>query len=202
MLAGAVAGGAGASWLLREGVPIGDEVGEAAVRAVLADATVPALGADGGDLTMAVFTDYRCPACRSAYPALTAAIADDTRVKLLVLDWPIFGESSHRTARVALATARQGRYGAVHDRLMTDGRAFDETALPALVAAAGADWNQAERDLTGEAGAIDARLARTAQQALALGLPGTPAYLIGRRLVVGALDRADFIRAFGQARDR
>lgn len=200
-LAAAVAGGVALPWLLRRNLPIGDDVGDSgAARAVLADADAPRLGAAGGDLRVAVFTDYRCGACRTAYPALMAAVAADARVTLSIFDWPIFGEPSRQAARVALAAARQGRYAAVHDRLMTDTRPIDDAMLADVVTQAGADWNKVERDLAGHAGAIDARLARTGQQALALGLAGTPSYLIGRYLVVGALDEAEFTRAFAQAR--
>lgn len=200
-LASAVAGGAGLSWLLQGTAPIGTDVGDSgAARAALADSEVPVLGAAGGDLTAAVFTDYRCPACRSAYPDLMAAVAADARVKLLVYDWPIFGEPSRHAARIALAATRQGKYGAVHDRLMSDSRPFETEALPELVTAAGADWSRIERDLTDHGAAIDQRLARNAQRALTLGLPGTPAYLIGPLLVVGALSQSEFTRAFAEAR--
>lgn len=200
-LAGAVAGGVGVSWLLRQGVPIGDDLGQsAAARAVLADDTAPTIGPADADLTMAIFTDYRCGACRASYPALMRAVRSDGRVRLRVLDWPVFGAASQRAARVALAAARQGRYEGVHDRLMTDPRPIDEAMLADVVAQAGGDWSRIERDIANYAGVIDARLARTAQAALALGLPGTPAYLIGRYRVVGALDDAEFHRAFAQAR--
>jgi protein-disulfide isomerase len=49
------------------------------------------------------------------------------------------------------------------------------------------DWPRLQRDLGRQARAIDAELARTSRQAFALGLPGTPAYLVGDRLVVGRL---------------
>lgn len=203
VLAGLAAAGVGAAWLLRRAVPIGRDVGTSPVaRDLLADRTVPALGAADGDLTMAVFTDYRCPACRSAYPGMMAAITADGRVKLLVYDWPIFGEPSRRTARIALAAARQGQYGAVHDRLMTDPRAMDEAALPAIVTEAGVDWDRVQTDLATYAGAIDGRLSDNARRAVTLGLPGTPAYLIGPLLAVGMLGQPEFTRAFGEARSR
>lgn len=202
-LAGLVAGGAGAAWLLRRAVPIGDDIGYlAAARAALADATAPAIGPADADLTMAIFTDYRCAACRASYPDLIRALRADGRVRLLVFDWPVFGEWSRAAARVALAAARQGRYHAVHDRLMTDPRAIDAAMLADVVTQAGGDWPRVERDLKDHADAIDARLADTAQVALTLGLPGTPSYLIGPYLVAGALAEAEFRRAFAQVRER
>lgn len=200
-LAGLTAAGVAAAWLLRWASPIGRDIGASTVaRDVLADRTAPTIGPDSADLTVAIFTDYRCGACRANYPVLMRAVRADGRVQLRVLDWPVFGEPSRHMARVALAAAWQGRYAAVHDRLMTDTLPLDPATVADTVRRAGADWPRLERDLANYAGAIDARLADTARAALALGVPGTPAYLIGRYLVVGALDEAGFHRAFAQAR--
>jgi protein-disulfide isomerase len=45
-------------------------------------------------------------------------------------------------------------------------------------------------------------LARNGAQAFALGLGGTPGYLIGSILVRGALREAEFTRAFTEAREK
>ena len=47
---------------------------------------------------------------------------------------------------------------------------------------------------------ISALLRTNGQQALAIGLPGTPGYLAGPVLVIGAIDEADFTRLFARAR--
>ena len=116
--------------------------------------------------------------------------------------WPIFGAASELAARTALAAARQGRYAAVHRRLMRDGRIIDDAMLRDIVRAAGADWEQVVRDRIDHAADIGTQLARTARQAGLIGLPGTPGYLAGRMLVVGAIERRDFARLFATARDR
>lgn len=189
------------AWWLKGRVPLGQDVGQhLTARQVLADPATPAFGPGDADLTMAVFTDYRCAACRGYYRALIAAVRADGRVRLLIQDWPVFGGMSVRAARVALAGQRQGRYFAVHDRLMTDPRPLDEATLAAIVAEVGGDGERLHADLATHAAAIDRQLARTAQAAFALGLPGTPSYLIGPRLIIGALDQPTLARAFAQAR--
>ena len=65
---------------------------------------------------------------------------------------------------------------------------------------AGGDWARLLADLDKHRAAIDAHLARNAAQAQALGLEGTPGYLVGSILIRGAIDEGAFRRAFAQAR--
>lgn len=200
-LGGLVVAGWAVGRALNRAAPIGRDLGDSdAAAAILAD-DHPGSGPADASLRLAVFSDYRCPACRRAFPALGAAVRADGDVRLLYKDWPIFGPPSDRAARVALATVAQGIYPAVHRRLMTDPRTLDDRVVRDVVISAGGDWARVEADLAAQQSAITARLTRHAQQALAIGLPGTPGYLAGRVLVVGALDRADFARLFARARD-
>jgi protein-disulfide isomerase len=198
----AVAGGgwAAGQWLGRAR-PVGRDVSaSAAARAVLADRSAPHRDVAGADLTLVVFSDYRCGACRSAHPAMRAAVAADGRVRTMYKDWPIFGPVSEHAARRALSVVPQGLYPAVYDRLMTAAGSFDDAMLTAEIRAAGADPDKAARHLADHRAAIDATIAANARQAVALALPGTPAYLAGGRLAVGALDESGFARLFAEAR--
>lgn len=171
-----------------------------AVAAILDDEGAPAIGPGSASLRLAVFTDYRCPACRHAFPALDAAVAADGDVRLLFKDWPIFGARSARAAQVALASDTQGIYPVVHRGLMTASGAFDERMLRAVVTEAGGDWLRLLADLSAGRERIAARLQRHAAEARAIGLPGTPGYLAGSLLVLGAIDATDFARLFARAR--
>ncbi|MFS0772491.1 DsbA family protein [Sphingomonas sp. 1P08PE] len=200
MLALVVAGW-GVGQLVQRAMPIGRDLsGDPAARAIIADRASPREAAGGADLVMVVFTDYRCPACRTAAPAMEAAVRADGRVTLIYKDWPIFGAPSVAAARVALATVPQGLYGAVHRALMAERRPLNDAVLIDVVVQAGGDADRLRRDLARHGAAIDAQLTTNARQAAALGLPGTPAYLIGPVLVVGALDADGFARAFAAAR--
>lgn len=198
----AIAGGGWAvgAWLGRSR-PVGRDVSaSAAARAVPADRDAPARDVAGADLTLVVFTDYRCPACRRAHPAMQAAVAADGRVRTVWRDWPIFGPLSENAARHALSVRPQGLYPALHDRLMRASGAFDDAMLVDAIRAVGGDAARAARYLSDQRADIDAQLAANARAAYALGLPGTPAYLAGTRLAVGALDQAGFARLFAEAR--
>ncbi|WP_238302933.1 DsbA family protein [Sphingomonas phyllosphaerae] len=198
-----LAGGAG--WalgrVLSRTAPVGRDVGASgAVAAILDDPEAPAIGPAGASLRLAVFSDYRCPACRHGFPALTEAAAKDGDVRLLFKDWPIFGAASVAAARVALAGAAQGIYPEVHRRLMTAPGTLDSAQLRAAVQASGGDWSRVMGNLAGQGGRIDAQLRRHAAEAASIGLPGTPGYLAGSRLAVGVIDTDAFARLFAAAR--
>ena len=189
------------SLLLQTRRPLGENVSDNALAlAVRNDRSSPAEGPSTADLTLIVFTDYRCPACRAAYPAMKRAIAKDGKVRVVYKDWPIFGDASERAAKVAIASDFQNIYPLVHDRLMT-GRADSDAALRTAVKRSGGDWRKLQSDLTANRAQIDAEIGRNKMQAFGLGLGGTPGYLIGPILVRGALTESEFTRVFKQARD-
>lgn len=200
-LAALVAAAALVGGLLRMRRPIGEDVGgRPAARAVRADRSSPAEEHPAADLSLIVFTDYLCPACRGAHPAMKRAAAADGKVRIVYKDWPIFGAASERAAEVALAADRQGIYPLVHDRLMT-GPARGTDALRAAVDQSGGDWHRLQVDLSRNRSLIAAQLERNRMQAFQLGLQGTPGYLIGPILVRGALSQTAFTRAFSEARE-
>jgi protein-disulfide isomerase len=188
------------SALLRTQKPVGQYVGALpTVRAVQSDSSSPVEENPAANVTIVVFTDYRCPACRRAHPDLKGAALKDGRVRIIYKDWPIFGPPSERAARIAIASDHQGLYPRLHDRLMRATR-FDEAGLAQEVARAGGDWQRLLHDLDQHAASIEAQLANNGRQAFALGLPGTPGYLVGPVLVRGAATEAEFRKAIAEAR--
>ncbi len=201
ILIAVVVAGWGVGQVVRMLTPLGTDMSaDPVARAMLRDTTAPREAVAGADVVMVVFTDYRCPACRASAPALAAAVRADGRVTVIYKDWPIFGAPSVAAAEVAIASVPQGIYGPLHRRLMAERRALTAPVLDEGVAAVGGDPVRLRADLGRQRAAIDAQLAANARQAGALGLPGTPAYLVGPVLIVGALDEAGFARAFARAR--
>jgi len=190
-----------AAQLLHRAAPLGRDIaGNQTARRLLADSSSPRMDIPGADLTLVVFTDYRCPACRFAHPAMKAAVAADGRVRVIFRDWPIFGEPSQRAARVAIASDRQEIYTLVHDALMSDRRTIDDDMLRDTVERAGGQWDGILAVLQSESNGINARLLENARDAAALGLAGTPGYLIGTILVAEAIDQQGFEKTFERAR--
>ncbi|MEW9855674.1 DsbA family protein [Novosphingobium sp. M1R2S20] len=167
-----------------------------AVERILQGAGSPTDGPRNASVRLAVFADYFCPACRRAFPAMEKAVRSDGDVRVIYKDWPILGPQSVRAARLALASAEQGIYSAVHRRLMT-GNWINERSL---ITDAGGDWKRVMAYMTANEQSIAARLHANGRDALEIGLTGTPGYLAGPKLVAGAISESDFQRLFAHAR--
>lgn len=132
----------------------------------------------------AFFTDAYCPYCRVLHREIEE-MRPGAGIALSVHDWPVFGAASVVAARAVLAARPQGGEAAMRARLMATGF----RATPALVAGIAGDLGlspeRLARDMDGAA--ADAALARTRGLARLLALPGTPALVVGRTLVVGAI---------------
>ena len=199
-LGAAVAAAVFFPYLLRTHGSLGENVGNNSLALeVREDRSSPADDNPAADLTLIIFTDYRCPACRASYPAMKRAVAKDGKVRIVYKDWPIFGDASQRAAEVAVASDSQRIYPLVHDRLMSGGVGNDDD-LRAAVERSGGDWQRLQRYLATNRTHISERIRRNRMQAFQLGLEGTPGYLIGPILVRGALNEEEFTRVFKQAR--
>ena len=168
--------------------------------AVLRDPDIPVAGNADGDITIVEYFDFNCPYCRKVEPELRQVVQDDGKVKLVYKDWPVLGPVSVVAARMALAVKYQDKYVAAHDALMGSASRLTEPRIRELLAGAGVDVDRAAKDLETNAKAIDAILARNNDQATAFGFKGTPAFIIGKFRVPGALTMAQFDQAIADAR--
>jgi len=154
------------------------------------------------DLTIVEYTDYQCPFCKAAHPAIQKLLANDKKVRIIYRDWPIFGAHSTAAARVAIASNYQGKHAQVHDALMKSPRPLTDRSIRAAVTKAGADWTRLQADMKKNAAEIDALLERNNEQAESLGLQGTPAFIIGSYLHEGGLDYAGLKDSVREARTK
>ncbi len=119
---------------------------------------------------------------------------------LIYEGWPSFGTLSERSARVALASDRQGIYSESDQALIEESRRSQDTVLQEVVEASRGSLKRLKRDLASQRDAIARAIARTRIETLTLGLAGTPVYLISDRLVNSPLSREESRSAFRSAR--
>lgn len=169
---------------------------------VLHDPAAPEGGNPKGNLTIVAFSDYNCPFCKKAEPDLARVVRDDGNIRLVYKDWPILTQASVYGARMALAAHYQGAYEKAHHALMSiTGRGVSQTDMEKALEGAGIDMPRLNADLEANKKDITALLARNMDQADALGLQGTPTYLIGP-LLASTLDYDGFKEAIVEARRR
>lgn len=173
------------------------------IQMVLHDPDAPVGGDPNGDVTIVAFLDYNCPFCRRSTPELDKYIASDPNVRIVYKDWPILAESSVLAAKVAIAAKYQGKYQQAHDALMAITiRPATAEAVKAAVQSAGIDVGRLNEDLSTHNDDINALLKRNLAQADAMGLQGTPVFLIGPFKMAQELDEAGFRQAVADARAR
>lgn len=168
---------------------------------VTEDLVAPAVAPKNYDVTMVMFFDYQCPVCRKVHPDLQRLLADDKRVRLIYRDWPIFGAPSVEASRAAIASKYQGKHYAFDDALMRMQGRLSSATIRAAADKAGVDWARLQADLKKHDGEINALIARNSTMAPAIGLQGTPGFIIGSYLVPGGMDLAGLKNAVAMARE-
>jgi len=156
--------------------------------ALFADPDSPIGGNPEGDVTIVEFFDYRCPYCRAAAPRVRALLEQDGRIRMIYKEWPILGEDSVYAARIALAVHRTAPqlYERFHTR-MYELETVDREAVRRVVRELGLDPGVLERRAK-EDPDIERELRKVARLADALGISGTPAFVVGDHLIPGLPD--------------
>lgn len=151
-----------------------------------------------GDVTLVEFFDYACPYCRAGHADVRKLIADDPKLRVVYRDFPVLSEASGEAAMAALSAAGQGKYLAFHDRMFeTPGKVERERTI-AMVRAAGLNEVRTAKDLTNPA--LKAEIKKNLDLGRALGLTGTPTYIVGDRILSGAVGYAKLAEAIAAAR--
>jgi protein-disulfide isomerase len=150
-------------------------------------------GAENGDVVLVEFFDYACGFCRAANRDIARLLEEDKGLKVVWRELPVLGEDSVAAAHASLAAAKQGRFRAFHDRLFAAGRP-DAAAIAAARQAAGvtaAPSPQFQREIE-----QNYALAR------AINASGTPTFVIGDRVIQGAVGYQALKDAIAEARKK
>jgi protein-disulfide isomerase len=155
----------------------------------------PVGGNPQGRVSLVEFFDYRCPYCKESQPSLEKLVAKDPELRLVYKEFPILGPVSVTAAHAALAAARQGKYEAFHRAMMEARGTITDDTVFRIAKSVGLDVAQLKHDMaTPEIGAaIEANI----KLADALDINGTPAFVIGDRVVPGAVDMAGLQKLVG-----
>ena len=170
----------------------------AAREALEGDPDSPVLGNSEGDVVLVEFFDYRCPYCRQMAGDLRRIVARDGNVRLVMKELPILGPPSIRAARAALAAQKQGKYAAYHAALMEQPGDMSEPHLNRVAETLGLDVERLRRDM--ESDEISQMIQRNKDLARLLSIGGTPAFVIGGRVMPGAVSAETLQRLIVDAR--
>jgi protein-disulfide isomerase len=113
----------------------------------------------------------------------------DPKLKVVLKEFPVLGQASVEAARVAVAVRMQDKTGKkyleFHQKLLATRGQVDKARALAVAKEIGLDTARIERDLSGSE--VRLSLEESFKLAQSLGLNGTPSYVIGNNVVVGAV---------------
>ena len=158
--------------------------------ALYQDSTAPVFGNPRGDVTIVEFFDFRCGYCRQVDASVAELIAADPNVRVVMKQFPVLGAESIYGAKAAMAAHRQGKYREFHKALMA-ADTIDAASVRAIAKQLELDAPRlvSDMDLADVTKTIDDNYKLAAE----LEVNGTPAFVIGNRIVPGAVNGATLI---------
>jgi len=156
----------------------------APVRASLAAA--PMLGRADAPVTLVEFSDYQCPFCQRFFatvlPVLKKEYIDTGKVRYVFRDFPLdqLHPQARKAAEAAHCAGEQGRYWEMHEVLFRNQRALAATQLAEHAPAAGVNGTKLDECLA--SGRYAARVAQGVTDGAAIGVKGTPAFVVGKTM--------------------
>ncbi|MBO6519873.1 MAG: thioredoxin domain-containing protein [Rhodospirillales bacterium] len=160
----------------------------------------PVGGNAAGNVTVVEFFDYRCGYCKRVHDIVVDTVADDGNVRFVYKEFPILGPESVIAARAALGVFynQKDKYIDFHNALMTAKGAFSEARVLDIAASVDLDKDAVKKHMDDPR--IDTELRHNMALAEALGIRGTPAFIVNNTLVPGALDRETLENLIKEAR--
>jgi protein-disulfide isomerase len=147
------------------------------------------LGNPQGSVTMVEFFDYNCGYCKRAMSDMLDLIKNDSNLKFVLKEFPVLGEGSVDAARVAVAARMQDssgkKYIEFHQKLLGGRGGADKMRALAVAKEVGFDMPRLERDMGSDE--VKKTIDENMKLAEALGVNGTPSYVVGQEVVVGAV---------------
>jgi protein-disulfide isomerase len=152
-------------------------------------------GAAKPEVTMVEFFDYACPYCKASNPAVDRLLQEDKGLRVVYRELPILGPDSVTAARLSLEASKAGRFAQFHDSLWAAGRPSPETNAQAASAAGIPAQPVSDPN-------IEAELNSNMKLAGQLGATGTPLFVVGDRVMNGAVGYDTLKDAIAKARTK
>lgn len=146
------------------------------------------VGAPLGKITLVEFFDYNCGYCKRALGDLVRLVKENPDLRIVLRDYPILSDDSREAAKVADAFLRQfkgEKFWAFHQDLLGSRGHVGKTEALAAAKRNGADMDRLEKDAADPT--IAAGIDESEKLAKALQIGGTPTFVIGTDVVVGAV---------------
>jgi protein-disulfide isomerase len=160
------------------------------------------IGNKDGDVTFVEFFDYNCGYCKRAMTDMLDLMKADPKLKVVLKEFPVLGPGSVEAAQVAVAARMQDpagkKYLDFHQKLLGGRGQADKAHAMAAAKEAGFDMAKLEKDVASPE--VRATLEENFKLAEEMGMNGTPSYVIGKQVVIGAVGVDSLKEKIGIAR--
>ncbi|MAU41915.1 MAG: hypothetical protein CMF31_09875 [Kordiimonas sp.] len=157
-------------------------------------------GAPDGRITIVEFFDYQCGYCKKVTPTVQRLMKENTDLRVVFKELPILGPGSEVAARAVLAAKEQNRYEDFHFALLASSGPLNEKKIMSIADKLGLDSDRLKEDMTSHV--ISNVIQQNRSLARALGITGTPAFIIGDEIIPGAESYGYFSAKLGLLRER
>ncbi len=146
--------------------------------ALFGDQNTPTVGNTDGNVTLVEFFDYQCIHCKMVSPVIDKLIKANPNLRVVYKSLPIFGKVSQMAAVAAMASIKQGKYNEFHEALMAADKRLSAKVIMAIAKKAGLNTDELKKDM--QSSVIKSELKQNFSLANALGIIGTPAFIIAK----------------------
>lgn len=160
----------------------------------------PSLGSADAKITVVEFFDFNCGYCKKALPDIQKIAKENDDVRFVFQEMPILGPTSKTSSNWALAAHKQGKYFEFHAALMKHRGQKDEASLSKISKEIGLDVGKMKSDAADTQTALDIK--KSMDAAKAIGINGTPAFIVNNKLYRGYLGENGLEGAIKEARAR
>jgi protein-disulfide isomerase len=146
------------------------------------------LGNPDGKIQLVEFFDYNCGYCKHAVEDLATIMKSNSDVRIVLKEFPVLGPGSVEAAQVALALHKQfdgQKYWDFHQKLLASRGQTGRAQALSMAQETGADMDKLQADMKSDD--VRSGLAEVMKIADTLGMNGTPSYVVGDEVVVGAV---------------
>jgi protein-disulfide isomerase len=146
------------------------------------------IGDPGGKITLIEFFDYNCGYCKRALSDLARLMKDNPDLRVVLRDFPILSPGSVEAAKIANAFLHQfqgEKFWEFHQKLLGSRGPVGKAEALAVAKDLGADMDKLAKDAA--VPGITSGIGESEKLAKSLQVTGTPTYVIGEDVVVGAV---------------
>jgi protein-disulfide isomerase len=144
------------------------------------------IGDPDAAITVVEFFDYRCTYCKSVVDNMARLITDNSDVRIVFKEFPILGPESVYASRASLAARSHESHFDFHLALMRTRGNLTEEVVGRIAESVGIDFEKLKEVMASPE--VDGIIKRNLALAQALGITGTPTFIIGDKVYAGALN--------------